>query len=134
MNKLVSIKVSLLLSFLSIAPKILHAQGSGTGGNTGGSGTGGTTGGPTGELDNPLGDKDLQTFFNEILDVVIILAIPVIVLFIILAGFTYVTAGGNETKIEKATKMFTWAVIGGVLILGAKVLTDVITGTIDAFR
>lgn len=88
-----------------------------------------------GELRNPLGEnEDLESFFNKILDVVLIFATPIIIFFIIYAGFMYVTAGGSDEKIKKATTTFTWAVVGGVLILGAKLLTEVIDNTIDAFK
>lgn len=91
--------------------------------------------GPPAYLRNPLGeDSTLETFFAQLLEVLIIIAIPIVVFFIIYAGFLYVTAGGSEDKIKKATSAFTWAIVGGVLILGAQVLTDVIRETVNAFQ
>ena len=86
------------------------------------------------KLENPLGNVTLLEFFLKIIDVVIVFAIPVIVFFIILAGFKYVTAGGNAENIKSATKALTWAVIGGVLILGAKVLLVAIQNTVSSLR
>lgn len=84
-------------------------------------------------IDNPLGENtSLIGFFNEILDVILIFAVPIIVLFIMFAGFKYVTARGNKDEISTANKALLYAVIGGVLILGANVLLEVISGTIDA--
>ena len=87
-----------------------------------------------GPLQNPLGNKTLMQFMEAILDVIIIFAVPIIVFFIIYAGFLYVTARGNETTIGQAHRALTYAVIGGVLILGAQVLLVVIKGTIEAFK
>jgi hypothetical protein len=59
--------------------------------------------------------------------------IPVIVFFIILAGFKYVTAQGNPGRIEEATTTFTYAIIGGVLILAAVAIAEIIKNTVAAF-
>lgn len=71
-------------------------------------------------------------FFNDLLEVVMVFAIPLIVFFIILAGFQYVMARGNPGKIATANMSLLFAVIGGVLILGAWVILEVISGTVDA--
>jgi hypothetical protein len=42
-----------------------------------------------------------------------------------------VTAGGNEEKLSKARQAFLWTVIGIAILLGAKVLSVVICGTIN---
>ena len=68
-----------------------------------------------------------------ILNIVEILMIPVIVFFIILAGFKYVTARGNSTKVEEATRALTYAIIGGVLILAAGAISDIIQSTVESF-
>jgi hypothetical protein len=85
-------------------------------------------------LMNPLGNKSLMEFIQDILDVILVFAVPLIVFFIILAGFNYVMARGNATKVETANRALLYAVIGGVIILGAYVILEVISGTIDAFR
>lgn len=86
------------------------------------------------KLDNPLGEgTTLVDFLNTILDVVLIFAVPIIVFFIILAGFQYVMARGNPDKISQASKSLLYALIGGVLIIGAKVLLEVISGTVNSF-
>jgi hypothetical protein len=83
-------------------------------------------------LENPLsGISSIPQFFAAILDIVIIFAIPFLVFFIVLAGFRYVTAQGNPDKLTKAHQALLYALIGGVLILGASVLLEVIQGTVD---
>ena len=84
-------------------------------------------------LRNPLQFNSIGEFFQAVIDVITIIAVPIIVFFIIWAGFLYVTAGGDPGKIQKATTTFTWVVVGGLLILGANVLVSVIGGTVDSF-
>ena len=83
-------------------------------------------------LENPLDSNisSIPKFFQAIIDILLVFAIPFIVFFIIYAGFLYVTARGNVETISKAHKALLYALIGGVLILGANVLLDVITGTV----
>lgn len=83
-------------------------------------------------LQNPLGDQTLIGLFQDILDVIMVFAVPIIVFFIIYAGFQYVIARGNAEAIKNANRALLYAVIGGVLILGAEILLFVIGGTIDA--
>lgn len=129
---------------------IVHAEGDtgGTGstgtevtGTTGTTGTGvtgttGTTGTGSGgiKLANPLKVNTIQELLNLILQVVVTLAVPIIVLFIIYSGFLYVTAQGKPDAIKKATTAFTWTIIGGVIVLGASLLLTVITNTVNALR
>jgi hypothetical protein len=95
---------------------------------------GGVTGGDPVSVVNPLEADNITQLFQDIIDILLVFAIPLIVFFIIYAGFLYVTARGNESTISKAHMALLYALIGGVLILGAKVLIEVISGTVDALR
>ncbi len=83
---------------------------------------------------NPIQPSSLTEFLLMIVDIILIIAIPIIILFIIYAGFLFVTAQGNESKLETAKSALLWSVIGGVVVLGARVLLEIIEGTVDAFR
>lgn len=85
-------------------------------------------------LDNPLKAENITQLFQTIIDIAIIFAIPLVVFFIIYAGFLYVTARGNEGTIERAHKALLYALIGGLLILGANVLIQVVEGTVECVR
>lgn len=85
------------------------------------------------ELENPLKVDSLSDLLIAILNIVTILMIPVIVFFIIYAGFRYVMAQGNASQVEEATKSLTYAVIGGVLILGAVAIAEIIKNLVNAF-
>jgi hypothetical protein len=82
-------------------------------------------------VQNPLEADNITQLFAAIIDVVLVFAIPIIVFFIIYAGFLYVTARGNESTIQKAHMALLYALIGGLLILGARVLIDVVKGTVE---
>ena len=103
--------------------------GPGTGGSTG-AGTGGGTGG--GGVTNPLSFNSIQAFIAEILRFLVILGIPFIIFMIIYTGFKFVTAQGNPEAIKTAQKMFMYTIIGGMLILGASIIANVIKGTVDS--
>lgn len=68
-----------------------------------------------------------------VLNIFVVIAIPIVVLFIIYSGFMYVTAKGNAEQIQQATRSLTYSIIGAVLIIGAVALSGIIKGTIDAF-
>lgn len=85
-------------------------------------------------IDNPIKATSITGLFEAIIDIMLVFAIPLIAFFIIYAGFMYVTSRGNEEAIRTAHMALLYALIGGVLILGAKVLITVIGGTVDDVR
>jgi Type IV secretion system pilin len=88
----------------------------------------------SGSLVNPLKNiTSITGFFLAILDILLVFAIPFVVFFIIYAGFMYVTARGNSTKIATAHNALLYAIIGGLLILGARLILNLIQGTVDEF-
>ena len=88
-------------------------------------------------LQNPLagsGINSIEGLLTAILNVLLVIAVPIIVFFIIFAGFSYVTAQGNPEKVKTATRSLTYAIIGGVLILGATALSAIIESVVASFR
>ena len=98
-----------------------------------GPGTSNTSGSLSFALNNPLAFDSLEGFIVAILRVLIVLLTPIVVIFIILAGFKYVTARGNPGQIQEATQALTYAVIGGVLIIGAVAIAEIIKNLIGSF-
>ena len=86
------------------------------------------------KVENFIKFDKVEDLLVGILNIFIVIAVPIIILFIIYAGFLYVTARGNAQQIEQATRAFTYAVIGGVIILGAVALSEVIKNVVDAFK
>ena len=85
------------------------------------------------KLNNPIKVDSIQELLNLILKLVIIIATPIVVLFIVFAGFKYVTARGNAGQVEEATKALTYAIIGGVLIIGAVAISEIIKNLVNSF-
>lgn len=86
----------------------------------------------SGKLDNPLNPSisSVPAFVEGALRAVVYIALPIIALFIVYAGFKYVLARGNESKITEAHTNFLYVVIGALLILGAWVLATLIGSTV----
>ncbi|MDD5318287.1 MAG: hypothetical protein PHF79_00485 [Candidatus Pacebacteria bacterium] len=126
------LRITLGVLILTIVPAgFIFAQSASGGGSN--SGNGGGSNGPT--LINPLtGSDSLSSFLDQILTVVIDIGAVVIVFFIIYAGFLYVTARGSEEQIKKAHMTLTWTVVGAAVILGAKVISAAISGTVGALK
>ncbi len=121
-----------LTALVLVAPYITFGQITTPPGNDGFTTPAGSENAVT--VENPLVAGSIVELFETILDVLLIFAVPIIVFFIIYAGFLYVTARGNESTIKQAHMALLYALIGGLLILGARVLIEVISGTVDAFR
>lgn len=84
-------------------------------------------------IPNPLGTiTNFGDLVNKIADIVMAIGIPVAAVFIIYAGFLFVTARGNEEQIKKAKTTLYWAIIGTALVVGAKVIATALQGTISA--
>lgn len=85
-------------------------------------------------FENPLGDvNNFQTLLYRIFDAVIKLALVFVVFMIIYSGFLFVSAQGSSDGITKATKTFTYTIIGGVILLGAMSISGVICNTVNQF-
>jgi hypothetical protein len=50
----------------------------------------------------------------------------VAVIFLIVAGYTYITAAGDADKIEKAGKTITASIIGLVVVFIARILVELV--------
>jgi hypothetical protein len=86
-----------------------------------------------GKLCNPLNTETVNEFIVKVIEVLIVFAVPIIVLFIMYSGFLFVTARGDVEQIKTARRALLWSVLGGVIALGAKLIIEVIQGTITAF-
>lgn len=72
-------------------------------------------------LPNPIaGTIDtIPQFFQKVVDFVIKISIPLIAMAIVYSGFLFVTARGSDEQLKKAKEAFTYAVIGGMVLLAA---------------
>lgn len=84
----------------------------------------------SGFFQNPLQAKSLPALIDSLATVVLQLGVIVAALSIMYGGFLYVTAQGNEEKLASAQKAITWSLVGTAILIGAKVIIKVVTGTI----
>lgn len=115
--------------FLLLNPLLVFAQD----GGMQNPGSGGMQN-PGSGFQNPLKYRDIYSFLAAVLDVLITIAFPILVLFIVYTGFLFVAAQGNETKLATAKKVLLWTIIGALLVLGAAVLSRAIQGTVKELR
>lgn len=64
-----------------------------------------------------LGTADLQETVIKIVQWILGLLGLIAVIMILIGGFKWMTAGGNEEKIESAKKLLTAAIIGLIIVL-----------------
>ncbi len=82
-------------------------------------------------LCNPLKAKSIEAFLGDILDYVVKIGTIFIVLMLVFVGFKFTAARGNAGELEKVRTMFLWTIVGALVILGAHVISDMITSTIN---
>lgn len=68
------------------------------------------------------GGTDLRTILMNVLDVVQTLMIMAATLYLLYAGFMFVTAKGDPTRLKTAQNALLWGLVGVALILTAEVL------------
>ena len=81
-------------------------------------------------LQNPLRFPSIEKFIAGLLQAIVMIALPIITLFIVYAGFKYISARGKPDKLSESNKNFVYVVIGTILILSAWVLATLIGGTV----
>ena len=87
-----------------------------------------------GAITNPLKATSLVGLLDAFVQILVTFGIPIAAVAIIYSGFLFVTARGNEQKVTKAKEAFYWAIIGSVILLGARVIIGVVSGTISAIK
>jgi len=83
-------------------------------------------------LTNPLKGKTVCGLVTGLLEAAMIIGIPIAILFVVWAGFKFVLAQGNPTKIGDAQKNFLNVVIGIAIFVGASLIGSVIINTVRA--
>ena len=74
---------------------------------------------PAVEICNPIQSSTFADLMAKIADIAAKIGLPLVVVFMIYAGFLFVSARGDEEQLKKAKTTFFWAVIGALLVVGA---------------
>ncbi|PCI29644.1 hypothetical protein COB55_01735 [Candidatus Wolfebacteria bacterium] len=81
--------------------------------------------------DDDCGFNHLVELVNNIINFLIFyVSIPVAAIVFAVAGFKYVTAAGNESKIKEAHGMFSKVVVGLIIALSAFLIVELITSNL----
>ena len=86
------------------------------------------------KLSNPLALDSVQDLILAIVNIFQIIATPIVVFFIIYSGFLYVTARGNKETLDAAKRSLLYAIIGGVVIVGATAISTIVENTTNEFK
>lgn len=68
----------------------------------------------------------------KILQAVVTLGGILLTLMLVFVGFKFVVAQGNPEELKSARTMLLWTVIGGLILLGAEAISQVIQNTVHA--
>lgn len=80
-----------------------------------------------------LGDADLKTTIGNIINVVLGFLGVIAVVIVLFGGFKWMTAGGNDEKVQEAKKLLIAGVIGLAIIFSAYAITSfVLTSLVSA--
>lgn len=117
MGTMRTILPTLIAFFLISAPTLVFAVDCGQGG---------------GGLVNPTQYCSLDEFLAGVLHAVVLIAFPIIVLFLVYIGWLFVYQGNKPEELKKVREYFLWAVIGALIVLGAEALSRAIGATVNA--
>ena len=85
-------------------------------------------------IPNPLGptNSSLLCFVKNFVDILLQIGVVIIAFYFMYSGYNFVTARGDTGKLKEARHSFYGAVIGGLIVLGAWVIINVLVGTVNA--
>lgn len=106
--------------FVAIAAQVLPASGEGAN--------------PATTIINPIKASTLSELIYNIVDVVVYLGGIVSVIFLIYAGYLFVAARGKSEELIKAKMSFLYTVIGVGVLIGAKVIAEIIENTMKSLK
>ena len=72
------------------------------------------------EIENPLGAKDFRGFIDAIITFLFNVALAVVPLMVVIAGFYLVTAAGEPARVQTAKNIILYTIVGFIIILLAK--------------
>ncbi len=83
-------------------------------------------------IENPLKAKDIEALLAAFLGGVVQLGSIALLLALIWTGFQFAAAQGNQEAIQKARTTLVWTVVGGLILLGAELIKNVLTATVQS--
>ena len=84
-------------------------------------------------ITNPLKADDIPALILNIAEFARNLGLPIAIIFIVYNGFLFVSARGDEKKLETAKESIKWSLIGAALIVGASFLAEAVVNFVKGF-
>lgn len=81
---------------------------------------------PPTTIPNPITTDTFTDLLNRILDILLVFIGPILLILIVYSALLFMTSGGDPTRRKNAQEVLKWAIIGFVIIVGAKVLIGII--------
>ena len=72
----------------------------------------------------PFNLRSIADSITAIARFMVYIGIAVAVIFIVWGGITYMTAGGDDTKLGTAKKRIIWGIVGAAIIIGVGVIIN----------
>ena len=80
-------------------------------------------------------DYNIEQFFiKAIVNIVLVVGVPIVALAIIYTGFLFVAAQGNPESLKKAKSALVYTIVGGAILLGAFIIAEAISKTVDEIK
>lgn len=71
------------------------------------------------QIDNPIKANNFSEVVLAFARLLVTIGIPLAAIFIVFAGFKFVSSRGDEKGITEAKKMLFWTLVGAAVIIGA---------------
>jgi uncharacterized membrane protein YjfL (UPF0719 family) len=85
-------------------------------------------------IENPLahvGINNIGDLIGYLINIALALVGLAAAIALIIAGYKYIMAGGNESRVKEATQQIKWALFGLILVLLAFTIVRVIFNTLN---
>ncbi len=73
---------------------------------------------------NPLATQDFRAFIDNILNIIFTVGLPLSVVMMLIGGILIVSAGGDQSQIEKGKKILFYTLVGLTLLFMARGLVE----------
>ena len=70
---------------------------------------------------------------EALLRILTIVGVPIVIFFIVFSGFKFVIAQGNPEELQTAKRALIYAIVGGLILLGAQAITTIIRNLVGEF-
>ena len=82
---------------------------------------------------NPLRTDSILELLEALLRILTIVGVPIVIFFIVFSGFKFAVAQGNPEELQTAKRALIYAIVGGLILLGARSITTIISNLVGEF-